>query len=180
YNLMWDYISTQEDLRSLMAVNEEEGIPFYIPEESMDMTRWSLTVNMVDPNIMKDALFNNPSIVGRNLSKGDEVYYTDAQRGMRVYENRRVMEFANPYEAASEPDDPVTLLDLSMSNINDQKGWTDDFRLLELDQANSKIVYQMFYQGFPVYDMTEMTQIEQQWRNQNLYEYTRPLFQIDD
>src|SRR5699024_296305 len=72
------------------------------------------------------------------------------------------------------------LLQRSIKDLNEYNGWTDTYHLQEMDTMNNRIRYQMFYRGYPVYNSSGLAMIEQEWHDQEVIEYNRPLFSIND
>jgi len=73
------------------------------------------------------------------------------------------------------------LMRTSIQHVNDHMGWTEEYNLLDMDRALNKITYQMYYDGYPVFNNFQMTDIVQEWRSQNfLYRYERPLFRLNN
>lgn len=174
YEQVKQYFLTGKDLANYESFNDGMK-PIYVPENSIEMTRWSLTVNMIDELSFVEALFSNPSSVRKNTAAG---YYSDAQRGMRISNDRLNMQFINPIPSQEEQLDTAELLDRSITKINGHKGWTGDFNLYEVDTKNQTVRYRMFYEGFPILNDKNLATIEQRWRDNELYNYRRPLFEL--
>lgn len=175
YNILWSYFSNERDLVSYTYF-DKGNVPIYIPTNNVNMARWSLTVSSIEPTKIVNALFSNPSLVSRNIG---EAYYTDGQRGMRVTKDGRAMEFINPIQS-KEAMSPIDLLNSSIDNINGHKGWTEDYKLVEIDLIKSTVQFKMYYKGFPIFNDQGLATIEQQWLNQELYKYRRPLFILNN
>src|SRR5690625_6219786 len=92
YNLLWSGMSEPEGL-SEYTLFEPADTPIYLPKNQVEMVRRSLGVKTIDPNMLVNALFSNPSLVSTNIG---EAYYTDGQRGMSVLKEGRSLEFINP------------------------------------------------------------------------------------
>ncbi len=181
YERLWNRLTTFEGLREYLRVNTSENT-IYIPKYKVEMTSRSVAVQEISSNLMVDTLFRNPDIVSRNRINENEVYFTDSARGiMRVYENRRTMEFQNPLQSPLERVDPATLLEMSKNNINNHMGWTDEYHLMEVIASSNTIRYQLFYNGYPVYGSNHTSVMEQQFRIKDLSQpnrYNRPLFSL--
>ncbi|SFB30151.1 Two-component signal transduction system YycFG, regulatory protein YycH [Lentibacillus halodurans] len=177
---LWEYLTTYEGLSEFSRV-ETAGRTFYVPSNRVEVSTKSIAVQSINSRHMVDALFTNSDLVSRNRVSENEIYFTDSARGiMRVYPNRRTMEFQNPLETSYEQMDPVELLKQSSANINDHRGWTDDYHLMDLNingSANT-VSYQMYYEGYPIFGNNYSSIIEQQYRAEVLYQYNRPLFDL--
>lgn len=181
YRRLWAEATDHQEMTKLIQI-EGAKRPIYIPEEKVQMTKWSFSARLIDPNLLVNALFDNPSLVTRNLlqDEADDSYYTDSQHGMRVDRHRTSMEFFNPYEADFAPMDSIKLLENSIANINEHNGWTGDYKLVSINHTMNRVRYQMHYNGFPVFDGGGLTTIEQEWRDNDLYQYKRPLVSINN
>lgn len=180
YNKLWAYFTMEMNLSEYILFDQGTE-PIYLPTDSLDIKNQSFTVQTIDSYLLVNALFSNPSNVSPNIG---EAYFTDGQRGMRILNEGRSMEFINPIHSNGERMDPSILLDRSLSNINEHKGWTNKFTLVDINIYNNKLHYRMQYEGYPVFSPTTMdgdlAVIEQQWLNQDLHLYKRPLFSLDN
>lgn len=174
YDTLKVYFTEQEDLIPFETVEADIG-SLYLPKEQMKMSRWTLSIEKVDDRLFVNALFSNPSTVWKNAG---EAYYSDGQRGMRISEDRRSMEFINPLQLSESRITATELLTSSIDNINEHKGWTDAFNLFEIDLQAESVKYQMYYDGNPVFNTSGLATIQQQWREGELYNYRRPLFEL--
>jgi len=181
YAQLWEYLTTFEGLREYVRAEGAEG-PVYIPSNQQNISSKSIAVKEISSNPMVDTLFNNPDIVSENRINENEIYFTDSARGiMRVYPNRRTVEFQNPLQSSSyEQMEPAALVDQSRKNINDHRGWTDEYNLMSIttNASNNKVRYQMYYKGYPVFGSNYSSVIEQQYRKTELHQYNRPLFSL--
>ncbi|MGY0694635.1 YycH family regulatory protein [Virgibacillus sp. FSP13] len=177
FDLLWSYITKQNGLSEYVSL-DKTGLPVYIPEHSKTVAQKKLTVTNIDADQLVNALFSNPEIVRRNNSNLGGAYYTDGIRGMRVQRDGRVIEFVNPLNTNYERMAPLPLLDISMRNINEHKGWTGNYNLEELKTLTNFVRYRMYYDGYPVFN-SDLSVIEQEWRNGELYKYNRPLFKLN-
>lgn len=180
YDMLWSFMTDKEGLDEYISVDWTEN-PFYIPKSEVKMASKSLTVNSIEPNKFVNALFGNPSIVTRNISNNGEAYFADGKVGMRVFPDKRSMEFFFPLDTSYDRMNPVDLLESSISNINDQKGWTDDYYLADIDWKTNTVTYRMRYAGYPIFNYGGLSVIKQQWRSRDIQEllyYSRPLFSL--
>lgn len=178
YKQLWSYF-TQENkgLVSYMKFNNAKGKqPIYIQSEARTMTRRSLSAQPLEERKFVNALFKEPSLVSKNAGEA----YTDGQRGMRILQERRSMEYINPIQTNKEIMDPTELIEKSTANINEHKGWTSDFNYFEIDSRTNTVRYKMYYKGYEIFNSSGLATIEQQWRNQELYKYRRPLFDLSN
>ncbi|GGJ89766.1 hypothetical protein GCM10007063_10530 [Lentibacillus kapialis] len=180
YAQLWEYLTTFEGLSKYIRTEGAEG-SIYVPGNQQSISSKSIAVEKIDPKLMVDTLFTDPDIVRRNRVNENEIYFTDSARGiMRVYTNRRTVEFQNPLQSSYEQMEPAELIDKSRLNINDHQGWTDEYNLMAVNTnaSNNKVRYQMYYEGYPIFGSNYSSVIEQQYRETELHQYNRPLFRL--
>lgn len=172
YDHLWSYMEKTDGLNEYIQFGSEDS-PIYLPKGNPELKSRSLAVKNIDPVLLIDDLFDNPTLVNTNSR---DSYFTDGQRRLSVLQEGRSMEFINPIHSNERHTDTIELLDLSIEDINAHKGWTNDYKLVDIDTKEDLVQYRMFYDGFPIYNRSDLSIIEQQWRNQDLYLYRRPLF----
>ena len=172
-----NYLDNLEGMVEYIPLTQSDT-PVYIQKGSSVMPRHSATINTIDPVSLVNILFTDPSAVKRNVVE-DETFYTDGQRQMHIYHNRKLMEYVNPYQGY-ESMSPNDLLEQSIDDINNYNGWTDSYNLQEIDPIQNRIVYQMYYKDYPVFNNNDLATIQQEWHDQDRIRYKRPLFSIND
>src|SRR5699024_7515377 len=176
YDLLWSALSQFDDL-SEYVLFEPGDEKIYLLKNDVQMKKRSMAVKGTDPDMLVNALFSNPSLVSANVG---EAYFTDGQRGLSVMHDEKNMEFINPINPNFDPMDPADLLDSSISNVNEHKGWTNTYKLEKIDRSANSLRFRMRYDGYPVYNRNDLSVIEQVWREQELHQYRRPLFILNN
>lgn len=147
---------------------------FYLPEKMKNIPRRSFAIEYIEPSLLVNALFRNPSIVSHTIG---ETNYNDGQRMMEVLNNGRSMEFINPIEI-NERLSFENMLNATINHVNEHKGWTNNFILDEVDMSTNRLQFKMYYGGYPIFSHEDYSMIEQRWAGQDLYQYKRPLFKL--
>lgn len=158
----------------LFAEGSEE---IYVPSQTSGLHNYTLSIIDINPQMLVNSLFRDPEVVSRSLSPYGTVY-TDYVRELRIRQNGQVADFINPISNDGIPPQKLDLLDLSMSNISSHGGWNNDYKLFSINRREERVRYQMYYQDFPVFD-SGLTMIEQEFGNQTLLSYQRPMFRIN-
>ncbi|MFD0954712.1 YycH family regulatory protein [Virgibacillus natechei] len=183
YEQLWDTVTVREGLTEYVHFDEGES-PIYIPQEGVSMQQYSLAADVINPNDMVNALFPDPSLVSQSnesVASTEEVYYSDAQRGMSIYEERGTMEYINPQSSTPNDEVPIDLLERSISQINDHNGWTEEYKLMDLETAaTNRVLYRKYHNGYPVFNFLGLSKIEQEWNDQELAQYHRPIFNLNN
>lgn len=182
YDRLRDYVTKQDDLSEYTKL-ETADLPIYIPKNKPEMKERKLMKKRIDPGELIDALFSDPETVRRDPTNADEVYYTDGFRGMRVKGGDKSVKYFNPLHEDDEDNeqmDPVDLLDISHDKINEERGWTGpgEHSLDTLDPSNDLIRYRMYYAGYPMFN-DDYAVIEQEWHDEDLYKYERPIVRFN-
>ncbi|ASN03824.1 YycH family regulatory protein [Virgibacillus necropolis] len=176
YNKLWAYITEKKGLSELIAFDTGEK-SIYIPLNDVTLDRRQYTVDYIDPTKLVSALFPETTLVSESGN-----YYNDGTRELRVLNNFLSMRFINSALQESEYTRiPVLdLLNFSIRNINDHKGWTGDYKLIKIDPQSNMVRYQMYYEGYPTFSNANLSIIEQYWRGKDgdLYQYNRPLISL--
>lgn len=179
YNRLAGYMNTKDNMQELIRFDPSKSNAdrdaIYIPADSISMKQYSLTVDNTDPNKLVNALFSKPSLV--NNAAGDSSF-SDGQRKMDLVHDGKAVEFVHPYSDTFERMKVMDLIDGSIEKVNDHHGWTNDYYLSDMEQRANGVTYRMHYNGFPVYSYSDLSTIEQKWRDEELYKYKRPLFQL--
>ncbi len=182
--LLQKYMNKKGNLQEYITFQENSVRPIYLLKDPVQKARRSLSVDVEElnraPSKLINALFSDPSVVTRNFSKGNIANYTDGRRQMQVGQHRMSMEFTNPSQVDMKDSmKPIELIDKSIENINEHKGWTEEFHLESLDMSEQKVKFLMYNNGVPILGGDD-SQIIQEWYKQILFKYKRPLFQISD
>lgn len=173
YDVLWGKMVKKKGLNELIKFDEGAN-PIYIPEQKVTMVKSKWSVSQIEPTKLVRTLFPDPN----RVSWSDGIY-SDTVRGMEVQENGSKIVYTNPLDPTEDRINAEELLDYSIENINDHKGWTsDNYRLVMIDPQENSVRYQMFYEGYPTYSDRNLTIIQQQWRNTDLYKYNRPLIKL--
>lgn len=171
---VWSYIVSEKNQREYVAFNLEDS-PIYIPKEEVEAKSKAVSVHGISVSLLVDALFYDPSVVNPN---SPDDYLSDGQRRIKLLEDRRAMEFAHPMHSSSDRSNVIELLDRSLGNINSHRGWTDRYYLETIDQRTNLLRYRMKYDGYPVFNSSDLSIIETELINLELRAYRRPLFSL--
>ncbi|OLN22308.1 hypothetical protein BTO30_10205 [Domibacillus antri] len=159
------YIAHQIPNGSLLFIREQPpvlSVQKYLPEQ-------------IDADTFKKALFNDPSYVRRGSRTGSDEY-TDGSSLMRVNHSTGVIRYVNPAQEAEIGQAMALdqLIDKSISFVNDHNGWVDEYRLFRAEPGSSLISYRLFSGDFPVFNAQGMSELNQIWGRDRIYQYERP------
>jgi regulatory protein YycH of two-component signal transduction system YycFG len=182
YEQMWTYMTSLETDRFVDYTVMNTGTKnIYIPSGEMVLKKEAISFETIDPSDMRDILFPDPAVVMESTTTTSGLTYFTDSRQIRMGANNLVMEYVNPFTENSDPPlTVVSLLDSSISNLNENGSWTGDFKLAELNAYQNFVKYRLHYGGYPVFSSAnpDLSVIEQKWNSQQLEEYRRPLFRL--
>ncbi|MGG1481982.1 two-component system activity regulator YycH [Bacillus smithii] len=173
------YLTKVNDKKEYSAYKFKTGT-VYLPKEKTTMIRYKYIPDFIETEKFKDALFSDPHFVKKNVnSEGEE--YTDGSSLMRVNYTNNMMFYVNPAQEAElgHISDLNDLMGKSIQFVNEHGGWTDKYRYFDSDLKESKIVYRLFVNGYPVFNENGMAEIQQYWGKEKIYKYERPYFTLN-
>ncbi|GEN31204.1 regulatory protein YycH of two-component signal transduction system YycFG [Cerasibacillus quisquiliarum] len=184
YELLLNYMENKKTLEEYIPFQAKSDWYIYIPSGSVKKAKKSFSVDVEAlnraPNKLINALFSDPSLVTRNLTKENIANYTDGRQQLQIDSQRLNMEFTNPSQTQVKDSlNSIELIERTVIDINEHKGWTGEFHLESIDTADQKITFLMYQNGEPILGSNRTT-IEVERRKQDLFKYERPLFQISD
>lgn len=176
YEEVWDEMNRlqSEDYQRMTLIEGGEN-DFYIPREVPAMQPISIFFTQMNKSVLQEMLFENTSGIRGSATPGNGYLYATDVRQLTI--ERNVMEYI--YLEQPEAISDLNLIENSIQNINGHSGFTEDFRLMNID--NNTITYQMYYDGHPVFQgsSSDISTIKQTHSNQHLLEYKRPAIYLD-
>ncbi|GAA0334784.1 two-component system activity regulator YycH [Bacillus carboniphilus] len=152
----------------------------YYPSNENDEVRvftYKFLSDTVDADLFRDALFSNPNFVKKRYVTGGEEY-SDIYSLLSVDYSKSSLSFVNPIGASDSYLQVPDALQKSINYINEHAGWTDTFIYDSWSKYENKISFRLFHQGLPVFSEKGQTAIEVIWGSEEIYQYTRPYFDL--
>lgn len=179
-----DYFQTTvlQSLKSLVSYKEIERpnqLSLYVPTDEINLVQYTYYVDEIQPEMFKDILFYDPTIVRKNVENQDLVKYTDGMTLMTVDIKNRYLNYVNPASESMAELPTSRLLSDSFEFVNDHGGFTGDYRLISINEQKHMIEYQLYKQGFPIFSADTTTRIITTWGENQLFRYKRPYFLLD-
>ncbi|CAN7362085.1 two-component system activity regulator YycH [Peribacillus frigoritolerans] len=151
----------------------------FVPENPVEINRLEYYIDYLDIGDLKSALFINPKYVRQEpVSVGEE--YTDGTRLMTVNKDNYLISYINPAQKRKLFGSSSALLQKGIEFINDHAGWEDNnYRFAYMSENEKRVVFRLFVNGYPAFNESGMTEIEQIWGKEEIYSYDRPYFKLD-
>ncbi|MGG3448854.1 YycH family regulatory protein [Domibacillus aminovorans] len=176
------YLVQSDHLEPYIAHQIPNGPLLFVRKEAPVLYTQKYLPEQIEAETFKKALFNDPSYVKRGTSLGSDEY-TDGSSLMRVNHSTGVITYLN-LALENEIGQKMalnTLIDKSISFVNDHNGWVDEYRLFSTTPGSSFISYRLFLDDYPVFNeqgMEGMAELSQTWGRERIYQYKRPSFII--
>ncbi|WP_223702756.1 YycH family regulatory protein [Sutcliffiella deserti] len=162
-----------------VSIQPEADRYIFVPEGPVEITQLHYISNPISPEEFKDALFN--AVVTKDRMSVGEVY-TDGQRIMSVDRNYSLLQYVNTVNAELGNSPDLNVIESSIDFVNEHSGWTrDKYLFAGLDQSGldvEKAVFRLYVGDYPVFNREGLSEISQVWRNNEVYSYTRPIFEL--
>ncbi|NLP50389.1 two-component system activity regulator YycH [Bacillus sp. RO1] len=156
----------------------------FFPEQSPKVRTGYYYAKQLNPEDFKNALFSNPSIVTRDQVT-DGIVYRDDSSLMSVSRPSNNLHYVNPGNTGLGNSLDFNVIERGIEFVNEHSGWTGQPERFKLDNWTSStiehnVVYRMFIGDYPIYYFAEkgVADISQSWRNNEIYEYVRPVFEF--
>ena len=151
----------------------------YLPIEPTTIKGVQYYTDLLDPEIFKEALFDDPNDVKKHiLTYGEE--YTDGSRLLRVFSGGKYLQYVNPVNNTdTDHAENSDLIESSIDFINEHGGWTADYRFFSLDQYQQQTTFKLFVRNYPVFNKSGLTEIHQVWGENEIIRYQRPLLILE-
>ncbi|GKV70534.1 transcriptional regulator [Sporosarcina sp. NCCP-2716] len=150
-----------------------------VADEPVELTHSTYIVEEINPTLFKDALFNDPNAVRRNLVGTNSEEYGDDHALMNVNTKTKVLKFVYPPESLAMAD-PSELMTTAIEFVNDHSGWTDDYQYSYMKPASRTIRFQLHDNGLPVFsDIPNETEITEKLGDSRVFQYSRPYYTLN-
>lgn len=176
------YASVVEGSQKLPTYREIErtaSLSLYVPEKPVKALQYTYYIEDISTEAFKNILFTKPSIVQRNVDDLNNQKYTDGMGLMTLDANRKSLNFVYPAAGARAVINATDLVDRSFEFINEHGGMTADYRLTSVATETSRVDYQLFMEGNPVFSDDVMTTISTTWGQKRIFRYNRPYYKLD-
>ena len=176
------YASVVEGSQKLPTYREIErtaSLSLYVPEKPVKALQYTYYIEDIPTEAFKNILFTKPSIVQRNVDDLNNQKYTDGMGLMTLDANRKSLNFVYPAAGARAVISATDLVDRSFEFINEHGGMTADYRLTSVATETSRVDYQLFMEGNPVFSDDVMTTISTTWGQKRIFRYNRPYYKLD-
>ncbi|MGX1902769.1 YycH family regulatory protein [Thermolongibacillus altinsuensis] len=161
-----------------LSYDLSETKSLFLPARPIVLNRLQYYMDELNSDKFKEALFNDPSFVKKDvLAFGEE--YTDGSRLMDVDFSKKLLLYVNPAARGTITENDPYLLQKSIDFVNEHGGWTDTYHFDRLEETERKVVFRLFANSYPVFNRYGMSEIIHVWGENDIINYQRPLFTLE-
>lgn len=148
----------------------------YLPEDETQLVSYQYLTTPLNAGKLKDALFSDPSRVQKDVSAiGEE--YKDASNLMKVNNVSNMILYVDLAEEETKAINSNDLLHKSINFVNEHGGWTDNYRYVELDNAQKAVLFRLYLAGYPIFsENSDVSKLRLEWGKTDISSYERSNF----
>ncbi|MEK4427570.1 YycH family regulatory protein [Solibacillus sp. FSL K6-1523] len=177
---MEEVVEPIKEYQSYIEVERDSMLSLYVAQKAMESIQYTYFMDKTSPDIYKNILFGDLSIVTRNTVNTREEKYNDGTSLMTVDTQNYILNYVYPQAESIAPIPSARLLLDSFDFINDHGGFTADFRFSSMNVGKHVTEYQLFVQGYPIHSSITPARITTIWGENRIYRYRRPYYSIDN
>ena len=98
---------------------------------------------------------------------------------MSINTDKKILDYVHPTAKTSEVSIPSELLLDTFDYINEHGGWSNEYRLVNMNPLSRTVKFQLHVHGLPVFSDSTSTMIEQVWGEERVFRYKRPYYILD-
>ncbi|CPZ28524.1 Two-component system yycF/yycG regulatory protein yycH [Mycobacteroides abscessus] len=141
------------------------------------MKSYHTIYNRISVDTMNSILFND-SVVVRSTKSGTATYNNNT--GVANYNDEtEKYRYTNLSEDENRSTNMQDSIPSTYDYINNHGGFTDDYRLFNIDNKNGELTYQMFLNGRPTFNDENLNNIKVSWGDKGVFSYARALLKAN-
>lgn len=183
-NFYRDVIAVAKSYDRYVEVEGKQERFLLVPENETTLvknTYFSSEKDEINPTRFRNVLFSDPNAVRRNEVGPHRDDFQDNHALMSVDMKKKNLHFVHPSVESQELAIPSELVEDAIDFVNEHGGWTDEYRFSKMNFRARSIKFKLYVQGVPVLgNNSTLTDIEQVWGDEAIYQYRRPYFTLGD
>ncbi|WP_436855469.1 YycH family regulatory protein [Staphylococcus caeli] len=149
----------------------------FAPKSPKGMKSYHTIYNRISVDTMNSILFND-SVVVRSTKSGTATYNNNT--GVANYnDDSEKYRYTNLSEDENRSTNMQDSIPSTFDYINNHGGFTDDFRLFNVDNKSGELTYQLFLNGRPTFNEEDLNNIKVSWGDKGVFSYARALLKAN-
>ncbi|MGG3622347.1 two-component system activity regulator YycH [Bacillus gobiensis] len=161
---------------------EQKQKQFFLPNQPLHMDRRLFATKNYSSETFKSALFDNLKYV-KQESGFNKTLFTDGIKLLQIIPSQKQLQFQNRKITPTTTLPSAQLIRRSLEYLNSHGGWTDNYQFFYMTDRQ-EVYFNMQMDHVPVLNNPDnsygIPSIELQWSNEELWDYKRPTFSLDD
>ncbi|MEC1521881.1 two-component system activity regulator YycH [Neobacillus niacini] len=174
-----NFFRNAEQYQPYFSFDASEQRKVFIPDGKLEMMEFTYLPVVLNSEAFKEALFSDPNFVQRGTVLGVEEF-SDVSSKMTVNNDTNMLLYVNPTGGPNYVDNSYDLLKRSIDFINGHGGWTDPYRYVAKDEKRKSVKFRLYsIDGYPVFNESGMSEIEEVWGRDEITKYVRPNISLE-
>ena len=174
-SFMEAFVEQPKSYIEYVEAERPENLSLYVMKEPVEATKHAYVIDETPLKLLKDILFENPSIVQKS-GEGSQEEYSDIMSSLTLDKDTKVMNYVHPAAESSMSISPYGLLKDTFDFLNEHGGFTADYRLTSINVQNRVTEFQLYMKGYPVFSPNVLTRIMTTWGEEKIFRYRRPYY----
>ncbi|MBF0813577.1 MULTISPECIES: two-component system activity regulator YycH [Staphylococcus] len=155
----------------------DKATHIFAPKAPKGLKSYHTIYNRISVDTMNAILFND-SVVVRSSKSGNATYNNNT--GVANYsDDSEKYRYTNLSEDENRSTNMKESIPSTFDYINNHGGFTDDFRLFNVDNKTGELTYQMFLNGRPTFNNDDLNNIKVSWGDKGVFSYARALLKAN-
>ena len=174
-SFMEAFVEQPKSYIEYVEAERPENLSLYVVKEPVEATKHAYGIDETSLKLLKDILFENPSIVQKS-GEGSQEKYSDSMSLLTLDKDTMVMNYVYPAAESSMAISPYGLLKETFDFLNEHGGFTADYRLTSINVQNRVTEFQLYMKGYPVFSPNVLTRLVTTWGEEKIFRYRRPYY----
>ncbi|MGM9946383.1 MAG: YycH family regulatory protein [Lysinibacillus sp.] len=157
--------------------SRENNLSLYVLAEPFEANQYTY-YTIERPELFKNLLLEDTNVVHKTV-EGAWEKYRGTMSELKLNTETKIMNYVDPTAESISAITPYDLLAYSFDFVNEHGGFTDDYRFASMNLQRHVVEYQLYLQGYPVFNSKELTRISTTWGEDSIYRYSRPYYLLD-
>ncbi|WP_181347371.1 YycH family regulatory protein [Thalassobacillus sp. CUG 92003] len=173
-----DEFDNQANKQPMYLFQQDWERRIFLPFDNVEVPIEVVSLNRFPFLPLKNVLFPDPFVVRESQTSSGSQRLSDSFRSVNISKDGKLMEFVNPIDGYSTMNTYEVLTD-SINFVNDHRGWTDTYNIMDLSGSENTITYQMYYNQLPIYNGAGLASIDIRYAEEQVAGYNRPLVELE-
>ncbi len=138
-----------KNLSEYTEVKTSDEHVLMIPANKLEIIQNTYYQDNISPSRFRDALFNDPNAVRRSQVGPNPEEFQDDHASMSINTDKKILDYVHPTAKTSEVSDPSELLRDTFDYINEHGGWSNEYRLVNMNPLSRTVKFQLHVHGLP-------------------------------